>query len=190
MAKPVVLDLETQYSFHEKGKDPKALKVSIVGIYDYRDNQFKAFFENELNRLWPILEKASLIIGFNIRKFDLPVLSPYYVGDLNKFPILDLLDEVKRSLGKRIALNELAKETLGEKKSAHGFLALDFYRKGEFEKLKKYCLNDVRLTRDLYEFGKREGRVLYLGARGRKEIRVNWGKEKKEKKAIDLTLPI
>lgn len=190
MTKPVVLDLETQYSFREKGKDPERLKVSVVGIYDYRDNQFKAFFEDELNKLWPILEKASLIIGFNIRKFDLPVLSAYYVGDLFKFPILDILDEIKKSLGKRISLNELSKETLGEKKSAHGFQALDFYRKGEFEKLKNYCLNDVRLTRDLYEFGKREGWVFYPSARGKTQIKVNWGTVRTRARGINLTLPI
>ena len=131
MAKPVVLDLETQFSFREKGKDPKNLKVSIVGIYDYQDGLFKAFWEDELKGLWPILETASFIIGFNIKKFDLEVLAPYYVGDILKLPVLDLLEEIKRSSGKRISLDELAKETLGERKRAHGLLALEFYRREE-----------------------------------------------------------
>lgn len=190
MAEPVVLDLETQYSLREKGKDPQKLKVSVVGIYDYADKLFKTFWEDELKKLWPILENASLIIGFNIKKFDLQVLAPYYVGDISKFPILDLLDEIKKSLGKRISLGELAKGTLGERKDGHGFLALDFYRKGELDKLKAYCVEDVRLTRDLYEFGKKEDRVFYPSERGREEIKVNWeGKEVKEK-VIDLTLPM
>lgn len=190
MAEPVVLDLETQYSFREKGKDPRRLKISVVGLYDYNDDQFKAFFEDELSRLFPILENSSLIIGFNLKKFDLPVLAPYYVSNVSKFPVLDLLDDIRKSIGKRIPLDELTKETLGEKKSGHGFLALDFYRKGELEKLKKYCLNDVRLTRDLYEFGKREGRIFYLSGRGREEIRVNWKRKETKEKIIDLTLPI
>lgn len=46
MAKPVVLDLETQYSFSEKGKDPRKLKVSVVGIYDYDDCSFKGSLRN------------------------------------------------------------------------------------------------------------------------------------------------
>lgn len=190
MTKPVVLDLETQYSLREKDNDPRKLKVSVVGIYDYSDNQFKDFLEDEFKELWPILENASLIIGFNIKKFDLQVLAPYYVGDVRQFPVLDLLDEVKESLGKRISLGELAKATLGEGKSGHGFLAIDFYRKGELEKLKKYCLDDVRLTRDLYEFGKKEGRIFYLSIRGKEEIKIDWRQKEIKKKSVDLTLPI
>lgn len=190
MAKPVVLDLETQYSFREKDNDPQKLKVSVVGIYDYSNDSFKAFFEDELSQLWPILENASLIIGFNIKKFDLQVLAPYYVGDVRQFPVLDLLDEIKESLGKRISLGELAKATLGEGKSGHGLLAIDFYRQGELEKLKKYCLDDVRLTRDLYEFGKKEGRVFFPSIRGKEEIKIDWGQKEIKEKSIDLTLPI
>lgn len=190
MAKPIVLDLETQYSFHEKGKDPRKLKVSVVGLYDYADRRFKAFFEDELSQLWPILENASLIIGFNIIKFDLPVLSPYYLGEITKFPVLDLLEEIKKSLGKRISLGELAKETLGQGKSGHGFLALDFFRQKELNKLRDYCLEDVRLTRDLYEFGKKEGRVFYLSERGRGAVKINWKGTGFKEKSIDLTLPL
>ena len=190
MTKPVVLDLETQYSFREKDNETKKLKVSVVGIYDYSDNQFKAFFEDELSQLWPILENASLIIGFNIKKFDFQVLAPYYLGDINKFPVLDLLNEVKESLGKRISLGELAKATLGEGKSGHGLLAIDFYRKGELEKLKKYCLDDIRITRDLYEFGKKESRVFYFSSRGKEEIKIDWKEKNIGEKTIDLTLPI
>lgn len=190
MAKPVVLDLETQYSFGEKGNDPKKLKVSVVGIYDYADDSFKAFFENELNKLWPILENASLIIGFNIIKFDFQVLAPYYIGDITKLPVLDLLDEVKESLGKRIALGELAKATLEAEKTGHGLLAIELYREGKLDKLKQYCLDDVRLTRDLYEFGKKKGRIFYLSSRGKEAIKIDWGQKEIKEKSIDLTLPI
>jgi len=190
MAKPIVLDLETQYSFREKDNDTKKLKVSVVGIYDYNDDLFKAFFEDELSQLWPILENASLIIGFNIKKFDLQVLAPYYVGNIAKLPVLDLLDEIKESLGKRISLGELAKATLGEGKTGHGLLALDLYRRGKLEELKKYCLDDVRLTRDLYQFGKKQGRVFYFSSRGKEEIKIDWGQKEIKRKSIDLTLPI
>ena len=190
MAEPVVLDLETQYSFREKDNDTTKLKISVVGIYDYANDSYKAFFEDELSQLWSILENASLIIGFNIIRFDFQVLAPYYVGNITKFPVLDLLDEVKESLGKRIALGELAKATLESGKTGHGLLAIELYRENKLEELRKYCLDDVRLTRDLYEFGKKNGKVFYFSSRGKEEIRIDWGKKEIKEKSIDLTLPL
>lgn len=174
MSSPIVLDIETKHSFREVAHDHKKLGVSVVGIYDYARDVFEAYEEKDLPRLFPILEAASTIVGFNIRKFDFVVLSPYYVGNLTRLPVLDLMDDIEKTLGFRLALDDLAKETLGTKKNGHGFLAIEYYRSGELEKLKDYCLSDVRITRDLYEFGKREKKVYFRDARGRKEIAVNW----------------
>lgn len=99
MTQPIVLDLETQHAFSEVGYDFKKLKVSVVGIYDYATDDFRAYFENELSSLFARLEHASMIIGFNINKFDLPVLSPYYFGRMSQFTTVDILEEVKKRLG-------------------------------------------------------------------------------------------
>src|SRR3989344_5815075 len=110
----IVLDLETKKLFHEvDGKRHEKLGVSVLGIHDSADDQLKAFFEAELAEAWPILESSDLLVGFNIKRFDLPVLSAYYPGNLAKLPVLDLLDVVKESLGFRLKLNDLAKATLG-----------------------------------------------------------------------------
>ena len=49
MSKPIVFDLETQFLFQEVGHDPKKLKVSVVGIYDYADSQYSVNLEKELS---------------------------------------------------------------------------------------------------------------------------------------------
>jgi len=132
-----------------------------------------------------------MIIGFNSSKFDLPALSSYYVGDISKMPQLDLMDEIKKSLGKRIALDEFARETLGTKKSGHGLLAVNYYNEGKFDKLAKYCLDDVKITKDLYEYGKKNGRIYFKGPFGRREVVVNWKMVANgEDRNINLTLPI
>lgn len=189
MTKPIIFDVETKKIFQEVNNDISKLGVSVVGVYDYADNSYKAFFEKDLTQLFQLFEKASFLIGFNSNKFDLEVLQPYYIGNLRKFPSLDLLEEVQKSLGKRIALDDLLKGTLGKRKEGHGFLAINYFREGKLGELAKYCLSDVRLTKELYEYGKKFGNLYYLDARGKVEIKVNLELNNKENK-INLTLPV
>lgn len=189
MMQPVVIDVETQNTFRDVGGyEPKKLKVSVAGLYDYATDKYLAFVENELDRFFRYLENASLVIGFNQIDFDLPVLNPYYIGSLTKFPALDLLKEVEKSLGFRLSLDDLVRETLNAKKTGHGLLAIDYFRNGEMEKLKKYCLSDVELTKNLYEYGKNHGQIFYKSVRGRQKIPVSWGENVQSAK-INLTLP-
>ena len=175
MGKPVVLDLETKQTFKQAGSNkPEDLGVSLVGIYDYATDSFQAFRENQFDRLFPILENASVLIGFNSNNFDLPALNHYYVGDLLSFPALDLLETIQNTIGKRIALDEFAKETLKVKKSGHGLMAIDYYNEGKWDELEKYCLDDVKITRDLYEFGRQHGDIYYLAPFGRRAVKVDW----------------
>ncbi len=187
---PIVLDIETQNLFNEVGYDHKKLKVSVVGIYDYDTDSYETYFEKDLNNLFQKLEHTSLLIGFNINKFDLPVLAPYYLGNLFKIPTLDLLEEVYKSLGFRLALDDLARSTLGVKKEGHGLLAIEYFRQGNYDKLKKYCLSDVKITKELYEFGKKEKKLYFQGVKGKREITVNWGHLPNQNPGIELTLPI
>lgn len=186
---PVVLDVETQKTFRDVGGyDPGKLKISVAGLYDYATTSYRAYTDAELPQLFPLLEKASSIIGFNVVDFDLPALNPYYVGNLTKFATLDILKIVEKSLGFRLSLDDLVRETLGVKKTGHGLLAIEYFKAGEMEKLKEYCLFDVKLTKDLYEYGKREGKVFYNTASGRREIPVVWT-ETETGRDVNLTLP-
>ncbi len=172
---PVILDLETQHTFREFD-DPKKLGISIAAIYDYQDNREKAFFEKELHSLFPVLEHASYIIGYNTKSFDIPVLQRYYPGNVSLFSQFDLLDDVREKLGKRLALNDLIFATLGKKKSGHGLMAIDYYKEGKFEELRKYCVGDVMLTKELFDYGVRTGEIYYLTEKGKETIKVDWKK--------------
>lgn len=190
MAQPVVIDVETQLTFRDVGGyDPRKLKISVAGLYDYATDSYLSFTEPELPRLFPFLENASAIVGFNIIDFDLPALNPYYVGNLTKFATIDLLKIVEESLGFRISLDDLARETLGTKKTGHGLLAIEYFKQGEWQKLKDYCLSDVKLTKELYEYGKLHGKVFYNTAGGRREIPVSWNQTEVSSATVNLTLP-
>lgn len=192
MSYPIVLDLETKYTFR-KYSDPKKLGISVVAIYDYKTNKSFTFMEKDINHLFKFLEKASFIIGFNILDFDLPVLQGYYPGNIFQFKTLDILEEVKKVVGRRLALNDLIMATLNKKKTGHGLQAIEYYHQGKIEKLKEYCLSDVLLTKELFDFGVKNGVIYYLDASGKVPIKVEWQKllnNDSSCKEINLTLPL
>src|SRR3989338_3993626 len=156
MSYPLIFDVETQYTFRQYSQAEK-LKISVVAAYDYGENKKHVFEESDLPQLFTLMERASIIIGFNIISFDLPVLKPYYAGDLSRLPAFDILDDIKLKLGHRLSLNDLISATLGKKKTGHGLQAIEFYKEGKMAELKKYCLDDVLLTKELFDYGVRQG---------------------------------
>ncbi|HNX68712.1 MAG TPA: ribonuclease H-like domain-containing protein [Candidatus Omnitrophota bacterium] len=176
----LVLDIETQKSFKEIGKSKadslSKLKISVVGVYDYLTDQYRAYEEREIAELDKRLQTADMIIGFNIRRFDMPVLQPYVFKTVDQFPVLDLLDEIERVRGHRASLDSVARATLKEGKSGDGAEALVLFKEGRLEELKKYCLDDVRLTKGVYDYGCREGKIFFTSTWDFKtyEIPVNW----------------
>jgi DEAD/DEAH box helicase domain-containing protein len=174
----VVLDLETKRTFDEAGgRKPADLGITVVGTYLYKTGEYLVFEENQLSDLEQLLSETARIIGFNIRRFDFPVLQPCFKRlNLSDIGYFDLLEDLEKILGHRVSLQSLAKATLNEGKSGSGLDAIEFYRRGEMEKLKKYCLDDVRLTKEIYEFGKKFGHVYYHSRdkATRLEAKVNW----------------
>ena len=148
----VVLDIETQKGFHEVDrKKLYLLKVSVACIYDSKADEYFSFEEKEMLKLEEYLKKADLIIGFNVRDFDMEVLAPYLLTPVKNFPILDLLVEFEKVRGHRISLQSIAQATLNTSKSGTGWDAIQLYKDGKMDELKKYCIDDVRITKDVYE---------------------------------------
>lgn len=163
MLKKIVLDLETQKSFEEVGGRGKnhLLKVSVCGIYDYSQNQYSIYEEQELPKLAPILQTADQIIGFNIKNFDFAVLQPYLNFDVNQLPYFDILEEIEKVIGHRVKLESVAQGTIGSGKSGNGLEALLYYRNGRMDLLKKYCLDDVKVTKEVYDYVLKNQKLLY-----------------------------
>jgi DEAD/DEAH box helicase domain-containing protein len=180
MPDTLVLDIETKYSFADVGGRDRLqeLGVAVAGVYSYGDDSFRAYEEHELPMLEALLKGARRLIGFNVKLFDLPVLQPYFQRmRLAEIPAIDLFEDVKSFLGHRVGLDALARATLGRGKSGHGLEALEWFRQGRIEEVKQYCLDDVRLTRDLYEYGKTHGHVLFESFIDGKihSVPVGWG---------------
>lgn len=187
---PLVLDLETKHTFREFD-DPQKLGISVVAVYDYATEKGQVFTESELNNLFPLLENASYIIGYNSRSFDLPVLQAYYPGKVDALSQFDILDSIREKIGRRIGLNDVAFATLNEKKTGHGLMAIDYYKEGKWEELKKYCLDDVMVTKKLFDYGLENKEIFYMNELGKVSIPVDWQKymEDSGNDQTELTLP-
>ncbi|RJP44172.1 hypothetical protein C4587_02180 [Candidatus Parcubacteria bacterium] len=157
----LVFDIETQNFFTDPGvgwDNFEALKISVVGAYSYDRNEYFCFEESEMNRAAELFRTSGRLVGFSINRYDIPVLNVYFQrlpagAKLNLWEKdrVDLLEAIEAAAGQRISLNRAAEANLGVSKDRHGSEAIGLYERGEIETLKEYCLNDVKLTKDLYD---------------------------------------
>ena len=170
----IVFDLETQNIFQDVGgNDPAALDVSVVSIYDSQTDSYTTVTIDELNQLWPIIEGADALVGYNSNHFDVPLLNKYYPGDLTQLKSIDLLESIKESLGRRLRLDSVAQATVGAKKSADGLQAVRWWREGKVEEVKKYCEQDVRVTKKVFEYALEHGHVKFKDGYRKREIPID-----------------
>lgn len=170
----VVFDIETISPSAVRGRvNADEQELTIVGVYDSTSDAYTSYTKEELPQLWPILERTELLIGFNSDSFDIPILNRYYPGDLAKIRSLDLLTEVQKALGRRIRLDSLAQATLGRGKSGHGLEAQDWWRNGEIEKVRHYCVDDVKLTKELYDYIREKKSVKYKDLNAVRELKID-----------------
>ncbi len=189
MLNKVILDLETQKDFTEVGSRNKhhLLRVSIAGIYSYPVNQYQVFTERGLHKLGELLLEADQVIGFNLLQFDYAVLKPYFNFALATLPTLDILMEIEKVLGHRISLETVAQATLGTGKTGTGLAAINLYKTGQHEELKKYCLNDVKLTKEIYDYGQKHGKLLYKDFFEIREIPVEFAEPQPRQNVLKQT---
>jgi DEAD/DEAH box helicase domain-containing protein len=170
----VVFDLETQNIFTDVGSNnPADLDISVGCVYDSETEAYTVVSVDALNELWPIIEKADVLVGYNSNHFDIPLLNKYYPGDLTHIKSIDLLEDIRISLGRRLRLDSVAQATLGVKKSANGLQAVKWWREGDIASIKKYCKQDVKVTKELFEFARDNKKVMFKDGMRKREIPID-----------------
>ncbi len=154
----IVFDIETKGA---AGPDFLDMEISLLAIHDSETDEYSSYLEEDFPKLWPILENADMLIGFNSDHFDIPILNKYYPGDLTKIKSLDILKEVKNASGRRYKLDNIAEATLGEKKSGHGLQAVEWWKEGKIDLIREYCIQDVKVTKGIYDFALRHGKLKF-----------------------------
>jgi DEAD/DEAH box helicase domain-containing protein len=153
----IVFDIETKTPFATQDTI-KLLEASVVGVYSYLEDKYYCFEEKEFGRFGEMARRSNLIIGFASKRFDVPVMEKYFNFNLSAIPQYDILEEIESSFGQRMGLGVLAGANLNNiNKSGKGLDAVEYWRNGEIEKLKSYCLQDVKVTKEIYDLMRRQG---------------------------------
>lgn len=174
----IVVDVEIQKTIEETpgGWDStEKLGVSVAVVYEFLSDRFRVYGHTpeELIALRERLLRADRISGYNIWRFDFPVI--WQIPGRQRVEVLqektnDLLIRIWKSLGldennfseapKGWGLDVVAKGTLGVGKIAHGSLAPKWFQEGKWGQLVDYCIDDVTLERDLALFIDRYGFIV------------------------------
>jgi DEAD/DEAH box helicase domain-containing protein len=172
----VVLDVEIAKTIEQAGgwENTELMGVGCAVLYEYQLNRFRLYGPEDVEELKARLLAAERITGYNIWRFDFPVIwglpGRGRVEELRP-KCNDLLVRIWESLGldaeqfsdlhKGWGLDAVARGTLGGGgKTGNGADAPIWFQAGQWAKLVDYCLEDVRLERDLGEFIDRHGYVV------------------------------
>ncbi len=185
----VVVDVEIQHCVGEGGltwDDTDQLGVACACVWQFRDSRMRVYGPDDVEALKDRLFNADRVSGFNVWKFDFPVI--WGLPGRERVARLahntdDLLRRIWQALGldpdtftdahKGWGLDAVAKGTLGVGKIGYGGDAPKWFQNGEHARVINYCADDVALERDLAEFVDRYGYVVN-GNTGRKLVVPPW----------------
>lgn len=156
----LIIDVETQKLVQDVGgwENIDKLGISVACAFDSKTDQFIAFRENELKNLIELCEER-LVVGYNIRGFDLPVMVPYGLNP-HRLDVFDIMYDLETLTRQRfLKLEAVARGTLNAGKSADGLMAVQWWKAGQIQKIIDYCIQDVKVTRDIFQFGRQNGFV-------------------------------
>jgi DEAD/DEAH box helicase domain-containing protein len=173
----VYFDLETQQSADEVGGWDKISRMGMsVGVtFSTARGDYRIYGEKAVNDLLADLQRADLVVGFNVLRFDYEVLHGYTSFDLRQLPTLDMLVELQNTLQHRLSLDSIATATFGLEKTAEGLQAIRWFKEGKLLEIAEYCCYDVKLTKLVYEHGQTHKQLHYSNRFGKKlTVPVKW----------------
>ncbi|MFQ5893779.1 MAG: Zn-binding domain-containing protein, partial [Nitrospinota bacterium] len=176
----VFFDIETQRGAEEVGgwANKHLMRLAVGVVYDSVEEKFFTYYEDQASELIAHLQRADLVVGFNIVRFDYEVLKAYAPVDFSTVPTFDMLQDLYGRLGFRLPLANLVRHTLGRDKTADGLQSLAWFKEGRLDLVTAYCTDDVALTRGLFLHGLTQGHLCFerQGA-GVVQLPVAWNLE-------------
>jgi len=174
----VYFDLETQRTANDVGGWDKKHEMGMsVGVtFSSAENKYEIFPESRVDDLIKRLQRADLVVGYNVVRFDYEVLMGYTVLSLpEQLRTLDLLVDIEKSAGHRLKLEDVAQGTLGVGKIAEGLDAIRWWREGRVMEVAEYCCFDVKVTKLVHEYGAAHKELFFSDRFGRKQrLEIHW----------------
>lgn len=186
----VVFDLETRLMADELEDGWEAMRrgeggISALAVWDSEQRRTYLYDDHCVADCAAHLESADLVVGFNSRSFDIPIVEGILGRKLRLKHHLDLLttiwDALRRTGVKQFKGNKLgdvALRTIGRTKTGKGAAAPQLAKDGHWAKLFQYCMDDVDLTRALFEHALETGTVVDVNGRELKLELPPWLKPK------------
>lgn len=130
--------------------------ISVACLFDYETGDNTVYLEDNLQELKNRLDRAEVIVGYNIIKFDNPLVAATLKCENTwDHKCYDMLVEVRKSTGqampKGCKLDDVLHATFGIKKTEDGAQAPIMYQNGKIGRVVSYCLADVRRERMVFE---------------------------------------
>ncbi len=174
----VYFDLETQRTANDVGGWDKKheMGMSIGVTYSSAEEKYEIFPENRVQDLIRRLQRADLVVGYNVIRFDYEVLMGYTVLSLpDQLRTLDLLVDIEKAAGHRLKLEDVAQGTLGVGKVAEGLDAIRWWREGRVMDIAEYCCFDVKVTKLVHEHGLAHNELFFNDRFGRRQrLEIHW----------------
>ena len=152
----IVFDIETYSPSNLDRIDTKEFKATVIGAFvswmNGGQGEYLAFFEKDVKIFLDLLWHCDLVIGYNHLWFDLPVLQKYSEKNLMSLPSYDIMIEVEKKIGFKLKLDDLCRANFDEDMKTDSFnVYRHYHRDGKWVNLVDYCMNDVRLTNQLFQ---------------------------------------
>ena len=132
--------------------DWKELGLSCIAIWDSISRETDIYDKHDLASAIDLLESLDVVCDFNGERFDKPVLDDIFgrpVAFNEHFDLLRYIWKASNASKGGNTLDAVAQATLGRGKTGDGEKAILLEREHRYAELHRYCMNDVRLTRDL-----------------------------------------
>lgn len=175
--KAIIYDIEiakaipSPHSYCEKGikycsgwSDHARMGISVIGAYDYVEDRYRAFCADNSDEFTALWDNRDLCVGFNNIPFDNAVIRATKDADWqcpDDVHCYDLLHEIwvasglsptfDRKTHGGVGLDAVCEKNFGAKKSGNGALAPVDWQRGKYGTVIDYCLNDIRLTKKLFD---------------------------------------
>lgn len=146
-------------------------RIAVAVVFCPASQQFVAYREHEVGRLAQVLHEVDLVIGYNLRGFDLELLRGYPGTDVDGIQASDMSEDLRRISGCRWHLDVLAQSTLDLPPSVGGDDVTAMFGRGEFAGCAAACREGVRRIAQLHQFGVARG--LVYGRRPDDNVRVS-----------------
>lgn len=154
----------------EGWKDHANMGIACIGAWDYVEDRARVFTMGNIADFLDLCDDRDLLVGFNSIPFDNAVIA----ATLDRPPLeesrcYDLLREIWAGAGLApefdfkthggYGLDAVCEANFGTKKTGNGALAPVDWQRGEYGRVIDYCLNDIKLTKQLFDRAMGDGHI-------------------------------